>query len=188
MDSQGDSSDAWRRFDARYRPLLLRFIRSLGLSEDAAADAAQETLLQFLREFRQGRFDRERGGLTGWLIAMARSRVAQSRRRSARRQESPTDPEAVNIDLDDEHALTRLWTQQRRALVLEQAMDELWTRSRLDPRTIRIFELLVLRQVPALAVAREMQLTRADVYVARSRVARRLRDIIARIESEFDSV
>jgi hypothetical protein len=32
----------WRLFDARYRPILLRFARRLGLSTDDAADVAQD--------------------------------------------------------------------------------------------------------------------------------------------------
>ena len=50
--------EAWREFDARFRPVILGFGRKLGLREPDAADAAQETLMRFLVDYRAGKYAR----------------------------------------------------------------------------------------------------------------------------------
>ena len=49
---------AWEAFDARYRPILHGFARNLGLSDEEAADVAQETIARFVEQYREGRYDR----------------------------------------------------------------------------------------------------------------------------------
>ena len=53
-----DNELAWSHFDARYRPIVIAFARKLGLSESDAGDVAQETILQFLKEYKEGKYDR----------------------------------------------------------------------------------------------------------------------------------
>ena len=38
------AEEAWAVFDARYRPVLIGFARNLGLSDEEAADVAQEVV------------------------------------------------------------------------------------------------------------------------------------------------
>ena len=40
----------WRDFDERYRPVLIGFAQRLGLTAADAEDAAQETLLAFMKD------------------------------------------------------------------------------------------------------------------------------------------
>ena len=49
LDALHDPENAlvWETFDKRYRPILIGFARNLGLSEQDAADIAQETLTRF---------------------------------------------------------------------------------------------------------------------------------------------
>ena len=66
------NSVVWRQFDQRYRPIIIGFARRLGLTDDDAADIAQETLVRFVKEYRAGKYDRTRGRLRTWIIAMVR--------------------------------------------------------------------------------------------------------------------
>ena len=58
---------AWRRFCARYEPMLLAFARKSGFSEADAQDVVQETLVAFLGGFRRGKYDRGQGRLRSWI-------------------------------------------------------------------------------------------------------------------------
>ena len=54
-----------------------------------------------------------------------------------------------------------------------------------DERTIRAFELLVVNQVPPATVAGQLEMSTADVYRAKNRVADRLRTIIDALDRAY---
>ena len=147
-------------------------------------DIAQETLARFLAEYRDGRYDRKKGRLGAWLVGIARYRILDLRRRS--RGKYQLAGESAIVDLDDERNLSRVWEDERRHAVLRQAMDELQSASRTDPRTIKVFEMLMFHSMTPQVVAEEVGISVHDVYLAKSRVAQRLRTIVERIEAEYD--
>lgn len=178
-----ENSAAWAEFDARYRPILLAVARRVGLNDADAADVAQETVVRFLAEYRAGRYDRERGRLRAWVLTIARSRIAGLRRFRATRREVGADGLPSIPDADE---LEGHWMAERRRVLLREAMRELQARSRVEPKTMRAFELHVARGMPVAEVAEELGMSRHDVYLAKSRVTARLRDILAELERAFD--
>lgn len=181
FDSHNES--AWREFHQRYTPTIVSFAQRLGLSADDAADVAQETLSKFLTEYRAGKYDRRRGRLRSWIIGIARWRVADLRRARAGRREIQDDL-AVD-ELPDDESLTQLWEQEHRATLLRNALEELRERSRFGAGTLEAFELYVLEQQPPADVAARLGISVADVYMAKNRVAERLREIITRLEAAY---
>ena len=174
---------AWSEFDTRYRPVLIGFARNLGLDDADAADVAQETLTRFLEQYRDGRYQRERGRLGAWLVGIARYRILDLRRKHGKRA---LRGESAMIDLDDEKGLTEVWEDERRKTILRQAMDLLRSGSRTDEKTIRAFEMLFVHGMNPQAVADELEMTVQGVYVAKSRIAERLQKLVSQIEQEFD--
>lgn len=173
----------WREFDARYRPVVQAFARRLGLDDADAADAAQDTLLDFVQGYRAGKYDRDRGRLRSWIFGIARHRVADVRRQSHRRREA--QGESVIQRLPDEGDHDRIWEEEWRNAIIRQAMTELRTTTKINPKTIRAFELVAFGQRPPAEVAEELDMTVNDVYVARSRVLERLQRIIAELEETW---
>ncbi len=53
---------------------------------------------------------------------------------------------------------------------------------------IRAFELSAVNQVPAAQIAEDLDMAVGDVYLAKSRVAKRLREIVARLEHVYDEL
>ena len=176
------NQQVWETLDSRYRPIILNFVRRLGLSDADAADVAQETLIQFTREYRDGRYDRERGRLRSWIITIARYKVAAVRRAQARGG-GPARGDSVIVNLEDEAELTRIWEVERRTILLRQAMEQLKSTSRTADRTIQAFELLVTRHMAAPAVAEALGMSVHDVYLAKSRCTRKLREILESLEA-----
>lgn len=174
----------WSEFDERYRPVLLAFARSQGLDSDAAAEVAQVTLAQFARDFAAGRYARERGRLSAWILGIARHRLIDLKRAHQRRRiergQSGVD------DAPDDRGLADAWDTARRRVILDRALATLRSETRLGARTIQAFELCALRRVPPDAAAVECGMSVAEVYVAKNRAIKRLREIVSRITMEFD--
>lgn len=186
LDSLRDTANAelWRVFDGRYRPVLVAFGLRRGLDHDEAHEAAQATLAQFAADYAAGRYDRSRGRLRSWIIGIAQNRIADLHRSRARR--GPVRGESALVDLAGPDSADRDWENALRATILERALAILRQTSRFDERTIRAFELAAVRQVPAEAVASECGMSVDEVYVAKNRVIRRLREIVAQVTREFD--
>jgi RNA polymerase sigma factor (sigma-70 family) len=175
---------AWELFDRRYRSILIGFGRNCGLRENDAAEVAQETIVRFVEEYRAGKYDRTRGRLGAWLVTIARFRMLdQHRRRGVARIERG---ESAMVDLDDERSVTAAYEAERRQGVLREAIEELRTRSKTDPKTIQAFEMLVYHGLSTQHVATELGMSAHDVYLAKSRIAAKLREIVQRIESEYE--
>ncbi|MBL0927315.1 MAG: sigma-70 family RNA polymerase sigma factor [Phycisphaerales bacterium] len=188
LESLRDSANnaLWQEFDARYRPVLTAFARRRGLSDEDAAEAAQTTLAQFVADYQQGRYDRTRGRLSSWIIGIANHRIADLRKSAHRRMisrgESAIDG-AVGGAGGDERAD---WDDSVQKVILERAMAALHHGTRLEERTLRAFDLCAMRGVPAEAAAEQCGMTVAEVYVAKNRVIKKLREIVSQMTEEFD--
>ena len=178
------NDDAWRECDARYRPIIIAFARQLGLGDADAADIAQETLAKFLQEYQAGKYDRSRGRLGSWIIGIAKYRIADLRRRNARRREARG--ESAMLNLPGAEQLEELWNAEVKRVVLNRSMEELRTKTRMTPQTIRAFEMVTLEQKSAAAVAEELGMTVNDVYVAKNRAIEQLRKIRDRLCIVYD--
>jgi RNA polymerase sigma-70 factor (ECF subfamily) len=176
---------AWEDLLNRYRPVLLGFCWAAGLSPQDAEDVAQDTLAEFVRDYRAGGYKRDKGRLRGWLMGIARHRLIDLQRCAGVRRD--WCGESAIADVHDTARLTSMWDEAQRRAVLEQALDLLHTQTHLAEASIRAFELVVLRGVPTAEVARQCGMSEAQVYVAKNRVASRLRELVAELASAYES-
>lgn len=177
------NAEAWQVFDRRYRPILIGFARSCGLSDHDAAEVAQDTIIRFVEQYRANKYDRTRGRLGTWLVTIARYRVLDIRRA---RPSIATRGESAIVMLDNEQSVSEAYETQRRLAILREAIVELQQHTKTEPRTIRAFELLYYQGMSVQAVAADLGMSVQDVYLARSRIAARVREIVARIENEYE--
>lgn len=172
---------AWAAMNARYRPVVAGFARRLGLSESDADEVAQQTLAEFVRAYREGRYDRAKGRLSSWILGIAHHTALRVLR--VNRRHSDDTPLS---QIGDEPALRSIWMQERDRAILGRAIAMLRDESEIDERTLLAFELVALRGVPAAEAAAQSGLSTDQVYVAKSRVTRRLREVIEQATAAFE--
>lgn len=178
-----DAPGAWEQFDVRYRPIVLAVARRMGLNETDAADAAQDAIVRFLTAYRQGKYDRKKGRLRTWLIGIARHCIADTHaRRAARAGQRGESVIGVLADPDVERA----WDDEIGLEVLRRALAEVRRTTKTGEKALEAFELVAVRGVPAAQAAEMLGMTTQDVYVAKGRVAERLRDAEARARAAFE--
>lgn len=182
LDSEDQAT--WQEFDDRYRPIITGFAMRLGLGPPDAADVAQETLLQFLRDYRGGKYDRTRGRLGAWVIGIARHRVYDLKRAQVRRRERRG--ESAIVDVTDDVRLTRIWDEECRHAILRDALSRLRETTRTDPKTIDAFVRHVIDRQPPETVASELGISVQAVYLAKHRCVARLRSIVEELETAYE--
>lgn len=182
---ESGNASAWEELDGRCRPIMLAVCRRMGLDHAEAEDTVQATLAAFFEAYRDGRYDRDRGRLSAYIITILRSRAIDARRRAVVRKQTPHTVEAVG-SLSEVH-IEKFWRDERQHQILRQALDEL-KRLGTDGRVIEAFELYGVRGVPIEQVTARLGMSRAQVYQAKYRVTRRLQPIVARIDELYEDV
>lgn len=170
---------AWAHLDARYRPVVTGLARRLGLKGPDAEEVAQQTLAEFVRAYREGRYDRGKGRLSSWILGIAHHTTCQFLRSSQRAGLGASEAA-------DEPALRTIWTDERDRAILVRALAMLRDESAVDERTFMAFDLVALRGVPVAEAAAQSGMSESQVYVAKSRVAKRLRALVEDLTAAFE--
>ena len=173
----------WDEFDARYRPILIGVGMKLGLNQGEAEEAAQETLVQFLRDYRENKYNNENGRLRSWLIGICRHRVMDAHRRRQRMDGARGD--SIISKLPGEAAMTQTWDGEQQRVIFQRAMRRLLDGGKLNERTTKVFEQVAINNVPAASVAKEYGVEVAEVYRIKNRVTKRLRELVEEITQAY---
>jgi RNA polymerase sigma factor (sigma-70 family) len=184
---QFQNTEAWRRFTNRYLPVVMAFLKKLGLNEIDAEDAAQETMAAFVQSYgvEGAGYDRGKGRLRSWLFSVANHKARDIQRRRGR-DVVAGDRSAVGAllnALQSEDVAEAVWEEEWQRAVLRECLNQVSCQVR--PDTLRAFELNVLEAWPVDRVAEHLGLSRNAVYVAKNRVISRLREVREQIEEAF---
>lgn len=176
---------AWSVLSSRYRPMIVAFARKLGLSSDAAQDAAQETLLAFLQAFRADRFDHNKGRLRSFLFGIAHRKVIDYRRRQGREilVADKTGATAFMAAVPSAEEMERVWEDEWTNAVLQACLQEI--AAQVKPKTLEAFRLYVLEEWPVEKVATHLDMKENAIYAAKNRVMSRIRELQPRMEEAW---
>jgi RNA polymerase sigma-70 factor (ECF subfamily) len=167
----------WAGFRDHFYPVVINFAKTLGLCETDAEDAAQETMLAFLKAFRDGKYDKEKGHFSHWLFGVAK-RVILNVRKRLPRERLVADSTAGTSFWDivgDDNAVQHTWDTEWRRMVLERCLRQ--AHRELDEKVFRAFELYALSEKPVEEVGKTLGMSRNAVYIAKSRVLSKLRQL-----------
>ncbi len=185
LDALGerDNEPAWHHINARYRPVIAGLARRLGLKDADADEVAQQTLSEFVRAFREGRYKREKGRLSSWILGIAHHTAAKALRDGKR---ASVPGQTAMADVPDESELRGIWTDERDRAIVARALSLLRDEASIDERTLEVFELIAFRGVPAVEAASQCGMSVDQAYVAKSRVTKKLREVVEKLTAAFE--
>jgi RNA polymerase sigma-70 factor, ECF subfamily len=170
---------AWKELVRIYGPLVLEWCRQQGVRNADAEDIAQEVFLTVANHL--DRFGERSGrrNFRGWLWTIVRSKVLDHLRRQRRIpipvEDGICDPVWDGVERNTEER-SSLDAQRDIAVLLSRSLihiqhdfsEQTWT---------AFWRITVLGESPS-SVAQDMKMTPAAVCMCRSRVLRRLREVI----------
>jgi RNA polymerase sigma-70 factor (ECF subfamily) len=179
LESLADSDEAatWNAFCDQFRPVLVNFAIKLGLSTADAEDAAQETMVAFLKAFRAQKYDQQKGRLSAWLFGIARRVILNFRAHQPLEHlvaDKTTGTSFWDL-IEGDQCIKDCWQTEWRHLVLTKCLEQ--TRREFDPKVFKAFELYALSGMAADKVAKRLGTSRNSVYIAKSRILARLRQL-----------
>lgn len=175
---------SWQEFHERYGELLLRYARRRGASAEDAEDVVQEVEMSLLSALDGFEYDASKGRFRAYL----RTAVVRALGRKAKkdeRQGENMDPVAFDYlaavkDCDSDEKWEAEWRMHRLRWALREIAPEF------EAQTLEAFKMNVLGGKSVDETAEELQLSKASVYQAKSRVLKRLRSRLDEMDPNED--
>lgn len=179
-----DAADvaAWDEFVALYGPLVYRLARRKGIQPADADDLVQEVFSSVAESVTDWLDRTDRGPFRAWLFRIARNTAINflTRRRhrpmSRGGETSQLDEFAADDDATDEFEL------EFKREAFRRAAEEV--RERVSEQTWEAFWLTSVETQSITEAAQRLGMSVGAVYIARSRVMKKLRDQAARFAAE----
>ncbi len=170
-----EDGEMWGVFCEHVMPMLVNFCKRLGLSEFYAEEATQETMLKFIKAFRNDKYIREKGRLRSWLFGIAVKVIQNLRRRLLRQRLVQVDKTGTSFwdMIEDQNAVKHAEDIEWDRMVLTCCLEHVW--GKFTPQTIKAFELYAIQERPVDEVAEELNMSPNAVLIAKHRVLARMR-------------
>jgi RNA polymerase sigma factor (sigma-70 family) len=169
---------AWKQFVEIYLPLVYAYCSKRGMQEADAADISQEVMRAVAANMNRFEYNPKRGRFRGWLFSVTHNKLC-THVRSARRADQGsgrTTMQEILSQTPDAHD-TEEWDNECRRRVYEWAAQQ--ARQELHETTWEAFRLTAVEGRSAKDAAAATGLSVGAVYIAKSRVMARLREIVA---------
>ncbi|MEY3022896.1 MAG: hypothetical protein RIS86_2094 [Planctomycetota bacterium] len=165
--------EAWRRFEARYRDLVVRFAVREGLQPTDAEDVAQAVFGALLRAMPAFRLDPAKGRFRSYLFRAVRNEISRVRSRGTRPTGGLGDLPIADAGADA--AATRAFEDEWIDHHFRIAMAEI--RRTFAPESVAIFERL-MRGETVEAIAEDCATTTQAVHKVKQRIRDRMRALV----------
>ena len=178
-------TESWRKFHDFYAPLLRRYLKRLGLEENAANDVFQDVFVRLLQNLPTFELDKQRGRFRSYLWKLTYSALvdqarrvkvrAQAEEQWVRRFREASDSESRRV----QEELNEINRQQ----ILKRVLPRV--RSTTSETAWRCFEERLLKGRSGAEIGGELSIPADTVYVYASRVMKLVRQNCAAIADEL---
>ncbi|HEY9172273.1 MAG TPA: sigma-70 family RNA polymerase sigma factor [Verrucomicrobiae bacterium] len=186
-----DDQEGWHDFFNTYWRLLYGVGIKAGLTDAEAQEVVQGTVIAVAGKMKTGAFkyDPARGSFKAWLLTLTQWRISdqfRKRRRHAERHpllEAKTELMEAVPDSAAEERLAQVWDAEWQNNLMQVALERI--RPHVSARTFQIFQLHVLKEWPLERVMKTLGVGKAQVYLAKHRIAARLKKELIRLEKHM---
>lgn len=180
---RNDGDDySWGEFVELYTPLLFSFSLKRGLQPADAHDVVQEVMRSLARALRNFEYDPAKGTFRSWLYTVTRNEVNRVLKHNAKRPLTGGSSVVALLDSTPDAKEERDWDLDYRRQMFHWACER--ARPDFSEQHWRAFMLTALEGKRAEEVAAELECTKAAVYIAKSKIVKRLREIIHSVAAE----
>ncbi len=182
---QHSDGDAWSEFVRTYEPLILSFAQRRGLQYADAAEVTQEVLKRVANSIEKWDPDPKKGAFRGWLYRVTRNLTIDYLRHDHRWRDRAHVPNLDEVATPNESESREFRLEYERQL-FNWAAGEVKAAFKQD--NWQAFWLTAVENKSVEDVAKQLNLPRSKVYVARSRVMARIAKVIQQRLEETENL
>jgi RNA polymerase sigma-70 factor, ECF subfamily len=178
-------AESWSEFYQFYQPLLMRYLRHLGMKEDTANDVIQDVFIRLLHALPSFELCGARGRFRSYLWKLTYSALVDRARRVKVRQQAEEEW-VKRFKVGDESGSRRLkyeLDEINRQRFLEMSLPRV--RSVASPTAWTCFEERLIHDRPASTIAAELGISVNAVFVYASRVLKMVRHQCTALATEL---
>lgn len=174
---------AWNDFVAIYAPLVYAYARRRGLQDADAADVSQAVLHSIAQAIPGFEYDASQGKFRSWLFTITRNQVSKT---LLKRSQLPTvsGQEVVHEQIDPSSEHER-WDREHEQHLFHWAVGKV--RDEFQERTWEAFWKVAVEGMSVAEISESLGMTSGAIYIAKSRVTSRLRQMIESVEENEPS-
>jgi RNA polymerase sigma-70 factor (ECF subfamily) len=173
--AQNGEENAWRDLTHLYRPLIIGWLNRQGVPAGDLDDLTQEVLLSVVKQLPTFEHSGRQGAFRAWLrTIVCRRTIDYWRAKDATAQASGAAATLEQI-ADPESALNRQWDEEHDRYVVNCLLD--LVEEEFEPATLKAFRRLALEGASGAEAGGELGMSVAAVYMAKSRVLQRIREL-----------
>ncbi len=174
-----EDEQAWNQLVHLYGPLVQRWCRQAGLSDDDTADVFQETFQAVARKLGTFKPRRDVASFRCWLKTIVRTKTIDHHRKANRQATGAggTDAQLRISEIADPFSEeSEEQAASEDAFIVQRAMDLI--EKEFDPRNWSAFEQVAMKGRSATDVAKELGVEPQTIRQANYRIRRRLRLVL----------
>jgi RNA polymerase sigma-70 factor (ECF subfamily) len=171
--------DAWHEFVEIYGPVIFGYCRIRKLQESDAADVAQDVLVRLSNSMGDFEYQPEIGRFRNWLGKVVYREILRhwnKRKRDGSAIQGMVESETSDVPQSD-------WIDYFQAEIMRSSLQNI--ASEFEPETMALFELTWIKNLTAAQAAEQTKTTVDKVYVAKSRVLKRLQQEVIRLTDDL---
>ena len=180
-----DDESVWNQFAQLYRPAVYRFARRMGLQDADADDVAQRVLESVRAAFAKRPPEVGRIRFRSWIAASARNAAINYMQRDLRVRGSGRSSVVESLHQLEDLSKTdaeQIWQHEEEVLLFRTAAAEV--KSNCTEAVWAAFELTAIQGQSAPVVAQKLGVSTGVVYASRSRVLKRIRNIVEQLQRD----
>jgi RNA polymerase sigma factor (sigma-70 family) len=188
-----EDQKSWDEFYQTYWRLIYSVALKAGLRSEEAFDAVQETILCIAKQQKEAKYDPEQGSFKAWLMNMTRWRITDQFRKRKKdtamsagfEGDGPGRKTALLDRIEDPEGpeLEKVWDAEWAKNLTGRALDKV--KGKVSPKQFQIFDCYVVKGWSAMKVVKELDVSIAQVYLAKHRVGGLLRKEIQGLEDQL---
>jgi RNA polymerase sigma-70 factor (ECF subfamily) len=171
---RSDDHQAWEQFVRLYGPMLDFWVRKIGVPRDDAVDLVQEVFSLLIQKLPDFQYDARRR-FRGWLYTVTTNRCRDWMRRNANNLHDLPDGVLETLEAGQPDCLFE--DQEFRSRLAARALELM--KAEFDEKQWKACWASAVEQRPAAQIASELRISVNGVYLAKSRILRRLREELA---------
>lgn len=184
---QWEDQESWHDFFNTYWRLIYGAAVKAGLNDAEAQDVVQDTVIAVAKKIEDFKYDPALDSFKGWLLYLTRKRIALHYRKRERDRggaardsnemtlaelERIPDPAGVNLE--------EIWNQEWETSLADAALARV--KEQVNPKQFQMFNFYVLKQWPVKDVARTLEVSIAQVYLAKHRISTLVQKEVKRLQ------
>lgn len=182
-----EDRQTWDSFYKTYWKLIYTVAVKSGLRQDEAWDVVQETIFSIAKQSKASKYDPSKGSFKSWLWKMTQWRLNdQFRKRKkdtalqqAHHSDGPQSDWLEKVPDEQSVHFEKIWDKEWQDNLLHAALANV--KERVSPAQYQIFDYYVLREWAATKVARELNVSLAQVYLSKHRVGSILKKELSKL-------